>query len=64
MALYVKPPEQDEANAVIKTLHICPTRGCSETMQKNNKRCDTCQTAAERKVKEDECDAHQRLAHG
>jgi hypothetical protein len=29
-------------------------------MPKNNKRCDTCQTAADREVKEDEYDTHHR----
>lgn len=61
MARYVVPPQQDEANAIVKTLHICPTRGCGITMDKKNKHCDNCQTAADRKLIEDEFDARQRL---
>jgi hypothetical protein len=53
---YLKPADQDEGGAVIKSLHICPTRGCRSVMDKDNKRCDDCRPAEARKIIEAEYD--------
>jgi rRNA maturation endonuclease Nob1 len=54
---YVSPPKQDASgDVVIKSLYICPTRGCRSIMQTSRKHCDDCGTAAERKVIESEYD--------
>jgi hypothetical protein len=54
---YVKPPDQDEGGAIIKSIYICPTRGCRNTMDKPNKTCDDCRPAEIRKQITDEFDA-------
>jgi hypothetical protein len=57
---YVKPPDQDEGGAIIKSLYICPTRGCWNMMEKPNKTCDDCRDPKVRKQITDEWDAHQK----
>ena len=54
---YVKAPEQDASgDVVIKSLHICPTRGCRTINEKDYKFCDDCRPADVRKQITDEYD--------
>lgn len=50
-------PQQDAASdLIIKTLHVCPTRGCGIIYEGNTQKCKDCKEASVRKEIEAEYD--------